>query len=169
MRKAAPAFSIRAARKSDAAHIAGLLAPYAQTGVVLPRTEDEIRLHIQNFLVMEADGAGKPGIWGCVALRDYGAGLFEVRSLAVSATESGMGLGSRLIAAAVDEARRRGAARVFALTLRANLFQRLGFLVVAKELFPQKVWTDCKSCKKLHCCDETAVLWELPEVPSSAK
>ena len=169
MRKAAQAFSIRAAHKSDAAQIASLLAPYARSGVVLPRTEEEIRLHVHNFLVAESATEGKPGILGCVALRDYSAGLFEIRSLAVSATESGMGLGSRLILAAVAEAEKRGASRIFALTLRAHLFQRQEFHTVEKERFPQKVWTDCKHCKKLQCCDETAVLLELPKALPGAK
>ena len=165
MRKAAPAFTIRAACKSDAAPIAGLLAPYARSGVVLPRSEDEIRQHIHNFLVAE-DHDGTPSICGCVALRDYSAGLFEVRSLAVAATKAGFGLGSQLIKASITEAKDRGATRVFALTLRAHLFQRVGFQVVAKEMFPQKVWTDCKHCKKLQCCDETAVLLDLTSTPS---
>ncbi len=169
MRKATLAFSIRVAHKTDAAQVALLLAPYARSGIVLPRTEDEIRQHVHNFLIAESTLNGKTGIVGCVALRDYGAGLFEIRSLAVSATKSGMGLGSQLIQAAVTEAKTRGASRIFALTLRAHLFQRQGFHTVEKERFPQKVWTDCKHCKKLHCCDETAVLLELSESLSGAK
>ena len=121
-----------------------------------------------NFLVAE-DREGKIGICGCVALRDYSAGLFEVRSLAVAATKAGLGLGSLLIQASVAEAKDRGATRVFALTLRAQLFQRLGFQVVAKEMFPQKVWTDCKHCKKLQCCDETAVLLDLVSTPAATQ
>jgi amino-acid N-acetyltransferase len=32
---------------------------------------------------------------------------------------------------------------------------------VPKELFPVKVWADCRSCPKLHACDETAVARQL--------
>jgi amino-acid N-acetyltransferase len=165
MRSAAPVVTIRPARETDAGAIAGLLTPYAVTGLVLPRTEAEIRHHVQNFLVAVR---GKRGAAvGCVALRDYGAGLFEVRSLAVAQTETGNGLGSRLVQAAVDEAKARGCNRIFALTLRAGLFCRLGFIVVEKELFPQKVWTDCKHCKKLECCDEIAVLLDFSSAPGA--
>ena len=153
---------IRPACGADAARIAHLLAPYAVTGLVLPRSEAEILHHIGNFLVAARGKSGRGRVVGCVALRDYCAGLFEVRSLAVSASETGSGLGSVLVQASVDEAARRGADRVFALTLRANLFKRLGFAVVETEMFPQKVWTDCKNCKKLECCDEIAVLLTLP-------
>ena len=52
-------------------------------------------------------------------------------------------------------------ARVFALTYRANFFCRLGFRIVSKELFPQKIWSDCSVCPKKDRCDETAVLMEL--------
>ncbi len=152
--------TIRPARPSDAAAIAGLLAPYAAAGLVLPRTAEEIRHHVGRFLVAARGARARGKILGCVALRDYGAGLFEVRSLAVAQSENGSGLGSRLVAASVAGAKARGAHRVFALTLRPNLFRRLGFTVVEKELFPQKVWTDCKHCPKLHCCDEIAVLFD---------
>ena len=157
-----PEIMVRPARGVDAARIADLLAPYAMAGLVLPRSEAEILHHIGNFLVAALGRSGRGRVVGCVALRDYGAGLFEVRSLAVSTSETGGGLGSVLVQASVDEAARRGADRVFALTLRANLFKRLGFAVVETEMFPQKVWTDCKNCPKLRCCDEIAVLRTLP-------
>lgn len=33
-----------------------------------------------------------------------------------------------------------------------------GFTVVEKDIFPEKVWTDCIHCPKQHACDEIAVL-----------
>ncbi len=50
--------------------------------------------------------------------------------------------------------------RVFALTLRSNFFIRLGFQLVSKERFPEKIWNDCDNCPKQDCCDEDAVLLE---------
>ena len=95
--KKKPEITVRPARGSDAGHIAGLLAPYAVTGLVLPRSEEEIRHHIANFLVAARGRSGRGRVVGCVALRDYGAGLFEVRSLAVSASETGGGVGSVVV------------------------------------------------------------------------
>ena len=40
---------------------------------------------------------------------------------------------------------------------------RLGFRTVPKELFPLKVWADCRMCPKLHACDEIAVALELAQ------
>ena len=31
---------------------------------------------------------------------------------------------------------------------------------VNRELFPEKIWSDCAKCPKHSCCDETAMLIE---------
>lgn len=145
--------AITPAEEQDAEAISALLAPYAARQIVLPRTPDDIRRHIQNFLVMKEAEV----LRGCVALRDFGDGLQEIRSLAVADGHAGGGLGSRLIQAALDFARQRQARQVFALTLRPNLFLRQGFTLAQKEEFPQKIWADCQACRKKECCDEIAV------------
>lgn len=146
--------TLRLARPADAAQIATLLLPYAARDLVLPRSNAEIRVQIKAFVVAERQGT----IVGCVSLRDYSRGLWEIRSLAVREEASGHGLGTRLVRSALGLARRRRAERVFALTLRPHLFARLGFSIVKKEMFPEKVWTDCERCKKRELCDEIAVL-----------
>ena len=151
-------FTITAATQDDAAAIADLLAPYALAKIVLPRTKEDILEYIGNFLVAkDADGI----VRGSIALRDFGEGLQEIRSLAVAKEYNGRGLGSKLILSALEFAQRRQAETVFALTLRPHLFTRLNFTVVTKEKFPQKVWHDCRKCPKLAVCDETAVVFPL--------
>ena len=145
---------IRAARDNDAEPIVALLNPYVDQELVLPRTSAEIRDHIANFLVAETAGE----LLGAVALRDFGEGLHEIRSLVVAPAHAGAGLGSRLVDAAVALARQRGAARIFALTMRPRLFVRLGFDIVGMEHFPEKVWSDCLNCPKRDRCDEVPVL-----------
>lgn len=156
---------LRLARPAEADQIAKLLLPYAARDLVLPRSATEIREQARNFVVAARRGK----VVGCVSLRDYGNGLWEIRSLAVREGAAGHGLGTRLVQAALRLARRRRAGRVFALTLRPHIFARLGFGIVEKELFPQKVWTDCKRCKKREVCDEIAVLLpvKLPLPPGS--
>ncbi|MFA4943831.1 MAG: GNAT family N-acetyltransferase [Lentisphaeria bacterium] len=150
---------LRPARLADAEVLVGLIAPYVESGLVLPRSAAEVREQAGQFLVAE-NGTG--AIVGCVALRDYGAGLVEIRSLAVAPAFGNHGIGSHLVESAVALAKERGAARIFALTMRPHLFCRLGFHEVAKERwlreFPQKVWNDCRFCRKRDRCDETAVL-----------
>jgi len=149
-----PTIRYTLAQRPDAPAIAELLEPYAELGVVLPRPVAEIEEHIENFLV--ARDIGK--VVGAVALRDFGDGLHEVRSLVVDSHYAGRRVGSQLIQAAVDLAVERQARSVFTLTLRPGLFQRAGFDLVDMERFPQKVWSDCAQCRKRHCCDEVALL-----------
>jgi amino-acid N-acetyltransferase len=147
---------IVAAVPEDAEAIVGLLQPYVPLGIVLPRTAEEIRQRHNDFLVA-LDG---DRIVGTVALRDFGVGLQEIRSLVVDVAHAGHGLGSQLVGAAVQAAVENGAERVFALTLRPHLFARLGFRQVDMDLFPQKVWLDCAKCPKRDCCDEIALILE---------
>ncbi len=155
-----PSIKIRPAHPADAHGIRELLLPFVPGGIVLPRSEEDIRSQADDFLVAEDAG----GLVGCVALYDYGNGLQEVRSLVVRRDRQGHGLGSRLVAAIVTLATERRTERLFALTLRDHFFVANQFRVVPKEMFPEKVWKDCVVCPKRDCCDEIAVLLELPEI-----
>lgn len=146
-------YNLRSACENDAARIVTLVSPYVQTGLVLPRTLEDVRRRIENFIIAEKDGE----VCGCVALRDFGQGLEEIRSLVVSSGHTGKGVGTLLIRKAMELAVSRDTQRLFALTMRPHLFERIGFEIVNKDLFPQKVWTDCAVCKKIDCCDEVAV------------
>lgn len=157
MRSLRPSVTICPAKLSDIGNIHDLLADSARAGLVLPRPTTEIRHHLADFLIAYIDDE----IAGCISLRDYGKGLFEVRSLVVEDRWRGRGIGSALVKEVVDLANSRGAHSLFALTYHPHLFQRLGFRIVPKELFPQKVWTDCRYCAKQHCCDEIALVLDL--------
>ncbi|MDT8390910.1 MAG: GNAT family N-acetyltransferase [Lentisphaeria bacterium] len=146
------------AQRKHARVIHDFLADCARAGEVLPRPIHEIRHHIADFIVaMDPDNR----VIGCVALRDYGKGLFEVRSLVVDEGNRGQGLGSRLVMQCLELAVKRGAHSLFALTYHPDLFTRQGFAVVPKERFPQKVWADCRHCAKQDRCDEIALVIDL--------
>jgi N-acetylglutamate synthase-like GNAT family acetyltransferase len=114
---------------SDAAAVHRVIAHYAGEGLLLPRTEAEIREHIARFLVLVEKRNGDEKVLGCVALEPYGADLAEIRSLAVAPDSRGQGrnVGDRLMKAAMDTARRRKIARLFAVTHRPEFFTRYGF------------------------------------------
>ena len=152
---------LRPASPNDAEAIASLLKPYAEAGIVLPRSPGEIREYIENFIVAE-DGQR---VVGAVALRDFGDGLEEIRSLVVHQDYEGRGLGSLLVQSALELARSRSTTRLFTLTVRPRLFERAGFSLVDKQLFPQKVWSDCAKCPKQDCCDECALVLDLGTGP----
>jgi len=150
--------AVRAAVESDIPLICGLLDEYAARKLLLKRSPEDVREKLRNFRVGEVGGE----FAGCLALRDFGDDLYEVRSLAVSPAFNNRGYGSELVSGALETLRALGRpVRVFALTYRAAFFCRLGFRIVDKEMFPQKIWSDCAVCAKKNCCDETAVLMEI--------
>ena len=136
-----------------------LLDSYAKKQQVLPRTASDLQQNIQNFIVAR-DGEKLVGV---AALRPYGDGFFEVRSLAVAHGYKNAGVGTRLVNALLEKAHalQPPAVKVFALTKRPHLFLRLGFQMAFRERFPAKIWTDCLLCPKYDHCDETAVEYRL--------
>jgi amino-acid N-acetyltransferase len=145
---------VRNARISDAKAICTLINYYAEHDKMLFRSLAEIYENLQTFLVVEDGGA----VAGCCALEVIWSDLAEIKSLAVDPGSRGAGVGTALVTAAVDQARRLGVPRVFALTLEPGFFKKLGFAVVAKEALPMKVWSDCARCPKQQECDEIAVV-----------
>ncbi len=146
---------VRPAVPGDAPAIKRILDLYVEERIVLPRSEDDIRFYSKNFVVAEVDGVCR----GCCAARDFGGDLLEIRSLAVERGLIGGGLGRKMVEFIIERLKlERPQFRLFALTLRPDFFQKLGFQVVDKELFPEKIWSDCDKCPKKDCCDEVALL-----------
>ena len=149
--------TLRPAELQDVRAIHLLLHDYAMQGVLLDRSEENITFYLKNFTVAVDE---EQNLLGCMAVRDFGNDLLEVRSLAIQPGLRNSGIGRKLVAAAIarldDE---RGNYRLFALTLQPGFFERLGFEIVQKELFPEKIWADCSRCPKQHCCDEFAVIY----------
>jgi len=150
----------RTARMSDASAVHRVIAHYAGEGLLLPRTEAEIREHISRFLVLVEKRNGEEKVFGCVALEPYGTDLAEVRSLAVAPEARGQGfnVGDRLMKAALDTARRRKIARLFAVTHRPEFFSRYGFVPGPRQAVPEKVERDCVGCPKERKCTLVAAV-----------
>jgi amino-acid N-acetyltransferase len=144
----------RRARLADATAIHALVASYAAEGLLLSRTEDEIRRRIGSFLVLEEKGR----LAGCAALEAYGADLAEIRSLAVVSSARGRGLGAHLVEFAFAEACRRRIARVFAVTHAPGFFLQQGFALTVRQSLPEKMARDCCGCPKSRSCRLAAVI-----------
>ena len=149
--------TVREAVESDVKTIFRLLEIYAAKAIVLSRSEEDIRFYLGNFVVAEIDGV----VRGCAAVRDFGNDLLEVRSLVVEPGFQGKGIGRAMIEAIIAGLKiRRNHWRLFTLTYPVEFFKALGFAIVDRTLFPEKIWSDCSKCPKQACCDETAMLVE---------
>jgi N-acetylglutamate synthase-like GNAT family acetyltransferase len=145
---------MRRARANDAGAIHQLVAHYAEQGLLLPRAEEQIGRHISHFLVLQE----KQHFIGCLSLESYGADLAEIRSVAVSPDRRGEGLGASLVEFAQLEARRRGIARVFAVTHAPQFFEQQGFVAASRQSLTEKIERDCRACPKQRSCRLVAVV-----------
>ena len=151
---------ITAATERDIDGISDLLTQYAEKQLLLARSKDDILFHLKNFLVLHDDDR----VIGCAALRGFGEGLYEIRSLAVDVSYFGHGYGTRLVEACLEKARWQDGVLVFTLTLRPNLFRRLDFTEVPiktfhrDDKFREKIWADCRLCPKFDACNEIALV-----------
>jgi N-acetylglutamate synthase-like GNAT family acetyltransferase len=144
----------RCARINHARAIHQLVAHYADQGLLLPRAEEEIRRNIGHFLVQEE----RQQIIGCLSLESYGADLAEIRSVAVRPERRGEGLGASLVQFALREARRRGIARVFAVTHAPQFFEQQGFVAGSRHSLTEKIERDCRVCPKQPSCKLVALV-----------
>jgi argininosuccinate synthase len=122
----------RRARRSDVEAIHRINERYARRGILLSRTPEEIAEQIATFRVAELDGA----VAGIAALRDYGDGLGELRSLAVHDTVQGRGLGDMLVRAIVKDAGGAGMRHLYVLTANPGYFSLHGFEEIAWDDVP---------------------------------
>ena len=144
----------RRARTSDAPAISWLITHYSEQGLLLARTDEEIRRNIGRFLVQ----ANSHRVVGCLSLEKYGTDLAEIRSVAVNPETRGRGIGANLIAFALEEARQRGIARVFAVTHAPQFFERQGFVASPRKVLTEKIDRDCCICAKRRSCKLVAVI-----------
>ncbi|MDQ2934147.1 MAG: argininosuccinate synthase [Chloroflexota bacterium] len=128
----------RRARLADVEAIRQINERYARRGILLPRTLEEIAEQIDTFRVAELDGV----VCGIAALRSYGDGLGELRSLAVHESAQGRGLGDMLVRATVRDAREARLGALYVLTANPGYFAMHGFDEVAWQDVPDVLDAD---------------------------
>ncbi|MBN1122150.1 MAG: GNAT family N-acetyltransferase [Anaerolineae bacterium] len=156
---ASGAITLRSAQTAEIQAMLDLFDEEVRAGRMLPRNPNEVRAHIDDWIVsVEGDQ-----VVGCVSLVFYNGDLCEIRSLAVDPEKRGLGIGVALVEASLELARERRMSRVLTLTRAARLFEKLGFQEKSIEEFPLKVRRDCRPCPFRHCCDEVALLYLIDE------
>jgi amino-acid N-acetyltransferase len=161
---------LRSASPADVDAMASMINRFAAQGRMLPKSPAELARSFREYAVL----CGPEGVVACAGLRVYSSELAEIVGLAVHEDWQGRGLGPRLVLHLVEEARRLGLARVFAMALEDRFFHALGFRTVPREWLPEKVAADCRGCARRVGCKEIAVIADLdPELaplgPPSAK
>lgn len=152
---------IRRATMADVNEMHRLITHHAELNRMLFRSHADLYEHLRDFYVAVDESGDAPRITGCTALELVWRDLAEIKSLAVDETCRGRGVGSQLVLAVVEEGRRLGLERVFALTRERRFFERLSFVQVLRESLPHKVWTDCVRCPLQENCDEIAMVLRL--------
>lgn len=148
---------IRKATVEDVKEIQDLINFYAKKDKMLPRSLNELYENLRDFFVFE--NAGK--VAGCVALHVAWEDLAEIKSLAVLESRQKQKIGSLLVEAAFEDAKRLKVKRIFALTYVPSFFQKFGFKKVAHSDLPHKIWSECIRCVKFPDCQETALVREI--------
>lgn len=156
----------RPARLGDVPAMAALINGYAAERVMLPKSAESLTLAIDDFVVA-TDRRGR--LLGCAALREYSPSLAEVASVAVAREAHGLGIGSGLVHEVERLAAAREVSNLFALTLTTPFFNRLGYRVVDRALFPEKVQKDCAVCPRRNACNEICVYRPLTHQGAQAR
>ncbi|GAA1400152.1 amino-acid N-acetyltransferase [Pseudonocardia kongjuensis] len=117
-----PTVTVRRARTPDVRVIRELVDEYAGR-VLLAKETVTLYEAVPEFLVAELDGK----VVGCGALHVLWEDLGEIRTVAVSPSVLGRGVGHRIVDALIDGARELGLRRLFVLTFEKQFFARHGF------------------------------------------
>ena len=148
---------VRNAKITDVESIHSLVNCYAELDKMLFLSHADIYENIQIFTVAEIEGE----ILGCGALKVIWNDLAEIKSLAVDQNAFGKGIGRAIVEKCLENAKKIGIKKVFALTLEPEFFEKVGFFRVDKGQLPMKVWSDCARCSKQDHCDEIAMLKQI--------
>lgn len=132
---------IRQMTQEDIPDLMKLIAPFVESGRLLPRSKNDLLSSFQNFIVYELDGA----IRACSSLTPYSDGQMEIGAVAVDTSYSHIGIGPKMIKCLTEKARNLKATGLFLLTTQASdWFENLGFAESTVESLPEerrKTWT----------------------------
>lgn len=142
-----PEWEIRPAHVADRSAVSRILD---ESG--LPT--DELDLWIDSFVVAECQGM----VIGVAGLEPHGT-CAVLRSVAVTQSHRGEGLGSQLVTSAIANARDQGMRHLYLLTTTAaGYFPRHGFRPIPREEAPDEI---LKSVEFREACPDSAVAMTL--------
>ncbi|MDR3345863.1 MAG: N-acetyltransferase [Campylobacteraceae bacterium] len=148
----------RKATLDDIKDMQELMREEVLSGIILPRSNDEIATNIRSYTLAVEEGK----LVGLSALHIHAPQLAEVRSIIVDKNLRGRGIGKEIVGRLLEEGRSLGLKQVFTLTYEKKFFQKLSFREIPKESLPtSKIWADCIKCKHFPICDEISLIIDI--------
>lgn len=133
--------TVRSARMTDVRAIRALIDHYAERRILLAKETVQLYEDVQDFVVAEHVGE----LVGCGALHPLWEDIAEVRTVAVSPTARGRGVGGLVISELLRRARDLGVRRVFVLTFEVDFFKRFGFAEIDGAPVTPEVYAELRS------------------------
>jgi amino-acid N-acetyltransferase len=155
--------TLRTADAPDAAKLHALISANLVEGHLLPRTLDELAVHVSRFVVAVR---GRKVV-GCAELAPLSPQVAEVRSLAVDGSARRHGVGTMLVEELRVRARREGFDKLCAFTHAPGYFIPMGFSIVPHLWIPEKIFTDCVKCPQFRRCGQYAMVLPLDSIADS--
>lgn len=153
-------FIVRQAKATDVEKIFQLVKANSEQGIMLPRSRYKIFSRLQGAIVAENK---QHEIIGCGVLIILWGDLAEVQSLVIAPHKRGQGIGKKIVTALIEKAVALDIPKILALTYQVEFFSKLGFTIIDKDSIPRKIWGECLECPKLEECDETSMMYYLPQ------
>jgi amino-acid N-acetyltransferase len=143
----------------DITAMQSLVVDEIKDGVILNRSNDEVATNIRSYILAK-DG---DTLVGYAALHIHSARLAEIRSLIVSTSSRGEGIGAKIVKYMLKEAKELKVKEdVLVLTYLPEFFKKIGFVEIDKEKIPEhKIWADCIKCIHFPVCNEVALVYKV--------
>ena len=125
---------IRPMERKDISSVLGLMKPFVDKGILVPRTRNQLEAQIDDFVVYAMDGI----IHGCGALHLYEKGKAEIAGLAVESKFVHLNIGRKMVSYLLEKGKEQGLKEIFVLTTQtSDWFQNMGFTPAGLESLPE--------------------------------
>jgi amino-acid N-acetyltransferase len=116
--------SVRPMQVRDVPEVIRLMQPLVESGVLIHRSEKDVRNRYRDFVVFEIDGT----VRACGALHRLSESECEIAGIAVDEHFSQLGIGQKIVSYLMEQARGASYGRIIVLTTQAwDWFRSLGF------------------------------------------
>ncbi len=126
---------IRPMKNRDISSVLGLMKPFIDQKILVPRTRTEMEKKLSDYVVYAMDDI----IHGVAALHIYPDGKAEIAGLAVDSRFIHLKIGKKMVSYLLEQSREKGLKEVFVLTTQtSDWFLNMGFTPGSLEDLPEE-------------------------------